>query len=88
MKRTTLLIIIALLTGYSSMLIATNAPNEPQTKYEQYADHLPDCIEEDSTDCYWNASARGNGLGRSFVTLSNTDGTNTTFFADGSSRTW
>lgn len=27
------------------------------------------CAHEDSNNCYWNASKRGNGHGRSFVTL-------------------
>jgi len=28
---------------------------------------LPPCQAEDSDNCYWDASARGNGLGNSFV---------------------
>lgn len=34
---------------------------------------LPACVTEDSASCYWDAAHRGNGLGRSFVAL--TDGT-------------
>lgn len=26
----------------------------------------PACVSEDSVGCYWDASTRGNGLGRSF----------------------
>lgn len=29
---------------------------------------LPPCATEDSASCYWDASARGNGEGRSFYT--------------------
>lgn len=28
---------------------------------------VPPCATEDSTDCYWNAAARGNGDGSSFI---------------------
>lgn len=28
---------------------------------------LPDCPQEDSTWCYWNARERGNGMGRSYI---------------------
>lgn len=31
------------------------------------ADGLAPCDEEDSTDCYWDASTRGNGQGQSFI---------------------
>ena len=30
---------------------------------------LPPCQEEDSTNCHWDASTRGNGQGASFVDL-------------------
>lgn len=30
---------------------------------------VPPCAEEDSTNCYWDASTRGNGVGTSFVAL-------------------
>lgn len=28
---------------------------------------LPPCVEEDSPNCYWDASERGNGLGNDVV---------------------
>lgn len=34
---------------------------------------LPPCPTEDSTGCYWDAAARGNGEGVSFIALD--DGT-------------
>lgn len=30
---------------------------------------LPPCEQEDSENCYWDASTRGNGLGSSFVNI-------------------
>lgn len=30
---------------------------------------LPPCATEDSTNCYWDASAQGNGQGHDFVYL-------------------
>ena len=30
---------------------------------------MADCEWEDSSDCYWNGSERGNGQGRSFVDI-------------------
>ncbi len=30
---------------------------------------LPPCAAEDSDNCKWNAQARGNGVGQSFVTI-------------------
>lgn len=30
---------------------------------------LPACAVEDSSNCYWNAEQRGNGIGRSFVAI-------------------
>ena len=30
---------------------------------------LPACTSEDDTACYWDAAARGNGVGTSFVAL-------------------
>lgn len=32
-----------------------------------HGEPLPECPTEDSADCYWDAAAHGNGLGRSFV---------------------
>lgn len=39
----------------------------PAPAYPTYT--LPACQYEDSTNCYWDASARGNGQGASFVNL-------------------
>ena len=30
---------------------------------------LPQCPTEDSTNCKWDATVQGNGVGRSFITL-------------------
>lgn len=30
---------------------------------------LPPCAEEDSQNCYWDASERGNGIGRDFIDI-------------------
>lgn len=30
---------------------------------------LPPCASEDSTQCYWDASAQGNGQGHSFIDI-------------------
>lgn len=30
---------------------------------------LPPCEYEDSTNCHWNASTRGNGIGQSFIAI-------------------
>jgi hypothetical protein len=34
-----------------------------------HGEPVPPCAEEDSTDCYWDAASRGNGIGRSFVDI-------------------
>lgn len=39
---------------------------------------LTACAEEDSLNCYWDASTRGNGQGRSFININGT-----VFFAEG-----
>jgi len=33
---------------------------------------LPPCAQEDSLNCYWDASKRGNGLGKSFININGT----------------
>lgn len=33
------------------------------------ASELPPCAEEDSTNCYWDSSERGNGEGASFTNI-------------------
>lgn len=33
------------------------------------ASFLPACDSEDSTSCYWDATAHGNGVGVSFIDL-------------------
>ena len=30
---------------------------------------IPSCAGEDSSNCYWDASAHGNGIGRSFIDI-------------------
>jgi hypothetical protein len=37
------------------------------------ANRLPDCRQEDSLNCWWDAKARGNGKGRSFVIVGTED---------------
>lgn len=44
---------------------------------------LPACAYEDSPNCFWDASARGNGLGKSYAAISLPDG-EILFFEDGS----
>lgn len=34
--------------------------------------YLPVCSTEDSTNCYWDATVQGNGLGQSFVDINGT----------------
>jgi hypothetical protein len=51
-----MLTIAALLTALSSLL---SSPT------------LPPCPTEDSVSCFWDASARGNGVGRSFTVDAN-----------------
>jgi hypothetical protein len=34
--------------------------------------HVPACETEDSTACYWNAASQGNGVGSSFLSLTDT----------------
>lgn len=34
--------------------------------------YLPPCPTEDSTNCYWDATVQGNGLGQSFVDINGT----------------
>lgn len=34
--------------------------------------YLPACETEDSTNCYWDATVQGNGLGQSFVDINGT----------------
>lgn len=34
--------------------------------------YLPACETEDSTNCYWDATVQGNGLGQSFVDIDGT----------------
>lgn len=33
--------------------------------------YYPPCATEDSNNCYWDAQARGNGVGTSFVVIDN-----------------
>lgn len=42
----------------------------PAYQFKRLAAALPACKSETSTLCYWDAAKRGNGKGRSFVTLS------------------
>jgi hypothetical protein len=38
--------------------------------YAELPDHdLPPCEMEDSINCYWDASAMGNGIGNSFIAI-------------------
>jgi hypothetical protein len=46
--------IVAILLLAIGLLGSTDAP-------------LPPCPTEDSVGCYWDASARGNGVGQSFT---------------------
>lgn len=52
-----LIVAVALLAGY---VLAVNPP---------CPNCLPPCPTEDSSYCYWDASERGNGLGRDFIAL-------------------
>lgn len=44
----------------------------PTTPVDEEQIYLPYCEQEDSTTCYWDATRRGNGIGRSFVNISGT----------------
>ena len=33
---------------------------------------MPPCATEDSLNCYWDASASGNGIGQSFIDIDGT----------------
>lgn len=33
---------------------------------------IPECATEDSTNCYWDATIRGNGQGNSFIDVNGT----------------
>lgn len=78
---TTLIIGIAIGVGGVVLTAAACAPEEPVTNPtapaqapEDVIDSLPDivlvpCPEEDSRNCYWDATLMGNGVGRSFVNI-------------------
>lgn len=57
----------------SSTVPSTPVPVEPTTPVDDEEQiYLPYCEQEDSTTCYWDATRRGNGIGRSFVNISGT----------------
>jgi hypothetical protein len=45
------------------------APKAPTPTFDWLAEHLRDCPAEDSRNCSWDASERGNGAGRDFIDL-------------------
>lgn len=49
-----------------SLVIAV-APAPTVERAQAVAVELPACATEDSDNCYWDASSRGNGSGNSFV---------------------
>lgn len=56
--------------SYSVSAEVTPAPvqlDEFTAEAAPEAAYLPPCAEEDSDDCIWDASARGNGEGMSFI---------------------
>lgn len=42
------------------------------TVYLDGRPHLPPCQDEDSTNCIWDASEQGNGLGTDYVDIDGT----------------
>lgn len=62
---------IALVSGVAACLPDEPAEQPAQVGTSEYPVYnLPACIQEDDTqNCYWDASVRGNGQGQSFVVL-------------------
>jgi len=49
-------------------MFGMSVPNDPiPTEPATFSLEIPPCPTEDSDGCYWDASTRGNGLGKSFV---------------------
>lgn len=44
----------------------------PEYSYGSLSDAFPACAQEDSTNCYWDATIRGNGQGNSFIDVDGT----------------
>lgn len=49
--------------------VATIAPTAAQATHSQPAWMTTPCAQEDSSDCYWDASKAGNGVGHSFYAV-------------------
>lgn len=64
--RIALAVVAAIAGGVIVAMLAQNLP--PYLGNERVAAAmLPPCPTEDSVSCYWDASTRGNGEGRSFI---------------------
>lgn len=63
------------LTGaaFLALSVVASAGNDVTPESHSHVVQLAPCATEDSmTDCYWDADARGNGSGASFVVLGGT----------------
>jgi len=61
----TLLALAALLLIAGGIAIGTQWERAAADPFQ----NLPACAEEDSSNCYWDADARGNGKGQSFIDI-------------------
>lgn len=61
--------LIALSAFAFGILIATPDPVQIRNQNLTPSDVLPACATEDSSNCYWDASTRGNREGRSFIDI-------------------
>lgn len=44
----------------------------PEYSYGAISDALPACAQEDSHNCFWDATIKGNGQGNSFIDINGT----------------
>lgn len=66
--------LVLLFLGWMALMVATEEsipPGNPPAVELPTLDPttLPPCPTEDSNNCYWDATAHGNGQGRSFYTI-------------------
>lgn len=60
-------------TTYPEIPAPVETVEELPVPIEDHGDHpttLPNCEQEDSVDCYWDATRFGDGTGTSFVNIS------------------
>ena len=61
---------VGLTAALAGMTLADITMGDLSNKaFDTIAAELPECAAEDSTNCHWDARARGNGKGESYVDI-------------------